>query len=192
MSNIVVFRVTGLSPLLVNNPAGMTRSDPNTVGTKKIPTPEEEAKAKLYVNADGNYYILSEAFRSSIIGKGGGASGRKMGKRSAISIVSGALFTVEPHAVLLDPDTWKPLKKYEIDTRRAVVQNQGVLRSRPMFPKWGVRIPLDLDQDFLQPNTVLELLNLSGKIAGVGDFRPQHKGAFGRYQCEIENGTGRK
>ena len=186
MSRIVVFKITGLSPLLCNNPASMGGRNESGVGMKRIPTPEEEAKGKVYLDADGSYYILSEAFRSSMIGKGGGASGRRIGKYTAISRCCAGVFTVEPRATLLDAKTLKPIKHYKIDTRRAVVQNQGVLRSRPMFENWAVRLPIEIDEDFITPNQVHDLLNMSGKVAGVGDFRPQRKGTFGRYIAEIE------
>jgi len=184
MSEMKVFRIIGISPLLTNNPSSMKRVDEG-IGTKKIPTPEDEAAAKLYRD-DNGFYILSEAFRSAIIGSGGGASGKKIGKFSAASRVSAGMFTVEPHATLLDPQTLKPLTTYQIDTRRAVVQRQGVLRSRPMFTPWAVRLPVEIDTDFVTANHILELLNLSGKIAGVGDFRPQRKGTFGRFKAELE------
>lgn len=186
MSEIVIFKITGISALLQNNPASMAMSQTEKVGIKKIDSPEEEAAKKVYRDEKGNFYILSDAFRASIIGKGGGASGRRIGKRSAISVCSGAIFSVEPRCILVDPETQKPLKKYEIDTRRVVVMGQGILRSRPMFPKWGTRLPFEIDTDFLTKEIVLELLNIAGKICGVGDYRPQKKGSFGRFKAELE------
>jgi hypothetical protein len=185
MSQIVVYKIYGLSPLLCNNPASMARAAEG-IAISKIPTPAAEAAAKVYKDEDGTFYILSEAFRSSIVGKGGGASGRKLGKFTAISRVCAGVFTVEPRATLLDAAKMKPIKEYTIDTRRAVVQQQGVLRSRPMFSNWSVRLPLEVDPDFVDPVILLELLNISGKVSGVGDFRPQRKGTFGRYRAEIE------
>lgn len=187
MSKIVVFKITGLSPLLTHNPASMKQSNSGKLGQKNIPTREEEAAAGCYKNEDGTFYIPSESFRQSIVGAGGGASGRRIGKKSASSIVCAGVFTTEVSCTLLSIDTDKPIKKYEIHTCRAVVQRQGVLRSRPMFKDWGCKLPLEIDEDFITPEIVLELLNISGKIAGVGDFRPQRKGTFGRYKAEIES-----
>jgi len=188
MSQIAVYKITAISPLLQNNPASMARSN-GDLGVKKIPTPDEESAQKVYRNEDGTFYILSEAFRSAIVGKGGAASGRKIGKRTAISACCAGLFTTETRCTLFDPDTEKPLKKYEIDTRRAVVQGQGVLRSRPMFPKWGLLLAFEIDEDWVTLQMVLELLNIAGKVAGVGDFRPQKKGSFGRFKAELVSAT---
>lgn len=186
MSKIVVFKIKGLSPLLQNNPASMSRSN-GSLGTKKIPKPEDEAAAKCYKDEEGHFYILSEAFRASIVGKGGAASGRRIGKFTASSRACAGIFTVEPRATLLDSKNGRPLKKYSIDTRRAVIQGQGVLRSRPCFQNWMVRLPLEIDEDFVTVDQVLELLNIAGKVAGVGDFRPQRRGSFGRFTAGIES-----
>lgn len=188
MSRIAVFKITGISPLLQNNPASMGGPAAN-LGMKKIPTPEEEAKSKVYKDEKGNFYLLSECFRSSIVGKGGSASGRKIGKRTAISACCAGVFTVEPRCILLEPKSGKPIKKYSIDTRRAVIQGNGVLRSRPMFPDWMVKLPLEIDEEWLTTDMVLELLNIAGKVSGVGDFRPQRKGSFGRFVAELESVT---
>ena len=50
------FKITGLFPLLTHSPAGMKQP---TAGPriKKIPSPEEEAQAGLYIDADGNFCI---------------------------------------------------------------------------------------------------------------------------------------
>lgn len=182
---VIKVKVTGLSALLCHNPAGMQSGAIKGVGAKKIPTPEEEAKAGLYIAADGNFYIHGESFRSSVIGRGGSASGRKIGKRSAISCVSAGFFILTEQAVLLDPKTMKPLRTYEIDSRRAVIQGNGVVRSRPKFPDWATVFTAEVDEDFVTVQIVMELLNIAGKVSGVGDFRPQCKGMFGRYAAEL-------
>lgn len=188
MSKIIVFKITGLSPLLTHNPASMQQSNQGKLGQKYIPKPEEEAAAGCYKNDDGTFGLPSEAFRQSIVGSGGGASGRRIGKKSAASIVCAGVFTTEVRCILLLPTTWKPIKKYEIYTCRAVLRGrEGILRSRPMFKDWGCKWPVEVDEDFITPEIVLDLLNISGKVAGVGDFRPQRKGTFGRYRAEIES-----
>jgi hypothetical protein len=183
-SIIQKFRFTGISPLLTHNPAAMEGRGETNVGIKKIPTPQAEAKAGLYVNKDGNFYIPGDAFRSAVIGKGGSASGRRLGKRSAISIMSAAFFNLTDKAVLAHPKTLKPLREYGIDTRRCVVQGNGVLRSRPLFPEWCCEVVFDLDLDFVSLAQVTELLKIAGKMSGVGDYRPQRKGPFGRFSVE--------
>jgi hypothetical protein len=184
-SVIVKFRFTGLSPLLTNNPAKMGGGRENGVAVKRIPMPEVEAKQGLYVNAEGNYFIRADAFRSAVIGKGGSASGRRIGKRSAISCVSAGFFLLKEEAILVHPKTKKRLDKYEIDARRVVVQGNGVTRCRPKFPEWSCEIVAEIDTDFVSLPQLTELLKIAGKVSGVGDYRPQRKGSFGRFTVEM-------
>lgn len=175
------FKVTGLLPLLTHNPAGMGAQS-NGPKTKKIPTKEEEAKQGLYIDADGNFCLPSMAFRSSFLN---GLKNKRIGKASAISVMQAAIFNVDEFCVLIDPDTEKPLTDYTIDSRRAIVQRQGITRNRPRFEKWGCYLNLDIDLDITQAEQVEENLNVAGQIIGVGDFRIERRGIFGRYKAEL-------
>jgi hypothetical protein len=180
--DIRTFRVTGKSPLLMNNGAAMRPADNTAVKTKKIPTPEEEAAAKVYKLDSGELYLPAIAFRSSLLG---GCIGRKIGKRAAKTYVSAGVFSVQTECILTDPPTNKPITEYHINTMRAVVQRNGVLRSRPEITEWQVDVQLEIDRDFLTPETVLELFNLAGKLVGIGDYRPEKTGPYGRYTVEL-------
>jgi hypothetical protein len=77
-------------------------------------------------------------------------------------------------------------KDYKIDVRRAVVQRQGILRARAWLPKWALSFGFEwetssLGEDFA--HTVFrELLTTLGERIGIGDFRPQTKGPFGKFR----------
>ncbi len=176
------FRIEGISPILMNNPESMQVGTASSLATKKIPTPEEEAAAKVYRAENGQLYIPSIAFRSSMIGPGGGASGRRVGKYTANSRCSAGVFTVEAESLLINAKTDEPITDYEVHSCRAVVQRNGVRRSRPIVHDWATDLVLEVDDDFISLDQVHELLNISGKVAGVMDFRPQKKGVFGRYR----------
>jgi len=186
-AKIVTFKITGLTPLLMHNPAAMLNKSDAGPGVKRIPTPEEEAERGLYRTADGQLYIPSGAFRSAIIGKGGSASGRKIGKFSANSRVAAGMFVVEERTLLIHAKTGKPLTDhdYEIDVRRAVIQGNGVLRARPKISDWSCLLALEIDEDFVTIDQVALLLNIAGKASGVLDYRPQCKGTFGRFVAEL-------
>lgn len=112
-------------------------------------------------------------------------SGKKVGKRGAKSIISASVFNVDDYCVILDAKTRKPLLKYEIDTRRAVVVKQGILRSRPKFEDWACELELEIDEDMIPVSLVLENLNEAGMLAGIGDYRINKGGPFGRYKVEL-------
>lgn len=173
------FRVWGDFPLLLHNPAQMRRNE--GVKQKKIPTPEEEAAAGLYL-VEGGFGIPSVAFRSALLN---GLKNKKVGKASAISVFQAAVFNVDEFCLLIDGEG-NPLLKYGIDTRRAVVQRQGILRSRPRFEKgWGCILELEIDVDMVSPEQVVEHLNVAGLVVGVGDFRIEKRGPFGRFHVEL-------
>lgn len=195
MSNVLaVFRITGLSPLLMHSPSAMNDKSAGGGGlnTKKIPTAEEEAARGVYRMPDGGPHpvgqlcIRGDAFRSSVLGKGGGASGRRVGKRTAIQCCSGGMFTTESWCPLIHPKTGEPINDYTINVMRVVIQGKdAVPRARPEIAEWACKLALDIDTDFVQVAMVLELLNISGKMAGVGDYRPQKRGPYGRFKAEL-------
>lgn len=183
---LFTYKITGISPILMNNPAAMAKPNGKKLATKQIPTPEEEAAAKVYRTESGQLYIPAVAFRSSIIGVRGGGSGKKIGKVAANNCVAAGAFTIETECPLYDPDTGEEIHEYEIHSCRAVVQRAGVIRSRPMIKRWGCDVVFEIDQDYITAQMMEELLNASGKVAGVMDYRPQCKGPFGRYSAEMK------
>jgi len=148
---------------------------------RKIPTPEDEAMAGLYVLEDGAYGMRGEAYRSALLN---GLKNKKVGRASAISVFQAAVFSVKEWVTLVDPKTKKPLKEYAVDSRRAIVQRQGVIRSRPRFEEWGAYVPLFIDTEMVSADQVLEHLNVAGRIIGVGDYRIEKRGMFGRFKAE--------
>lgn len=190
---VVTFVLRGKRPLLCKSPRSMVRSTAK-LGTKRIPTPEEEAEMGTYLDPEkkGRYMFPAIAVRNCMI-QAAKSSRLKFGKATAASILSAAVFLVEEFVPILDPKTMKPIKSYEIDVRRAVVQRQGVMRARPKFNSWALRVPLEVN-DSLADNLVdasLQILNSAGDIVGIGDFRVHKNGLFGQFDAEIErNGKG--
>ncbi|MDM7461540.1 MAG: hypothetical protein P3X24_007845 [bacterium] len=83
-----------------------------------------------------------------------------------------------------------PITEYAIDTRRVLVQRQGVMRSRPRIePPWALvgefEYDLGLGKDAQGPiavQLVLKALGFAGQIVGIGDYRPQKGGIHGKYE----------
>jgi hypothetical protein len=188
----VVYRITGVSPILQHNPQGMKRSnDGMTAAKKTYLSGEDEAEQGTYRNARRELIVPTIAFRSALLEA---CKGRKIGKVGAKTVVAGSVFPVETEAVLLDVKNEKPITKYEIHTCRAVVNDAGILRSRPMISNWCCDLPLEVDDEML-PNwesVVGELLNIAGKIVGVMDWRPEKLGTFGRFRAELAGGKKRR
>ena len=182
---LLTYRITGISPILQNNPAKMAGgADGGLKSGKKTYVPEVEAEAAVYRNDEGEIIVPSIAFRAALFRA---ATNRKIGKLSAKSAVSGSIFPVEHQVRLIDAKTGKPITKYKIHSCRAVVNKAGIIRVRPMIENWACDLVLEVDTEMI-PNTavITELLNIAGKIAGVMDWRPEKLGTFGRFTAALK------
>lgn len=181
---IVVFRITGRSPLLQNNPAAFIgKTEESGLGAgKKNYDDEVEARLRVYKDAAGGFCHPCEAFTKAMVKS---VAGKKFGKLFATAAIKGAVFIVEPFASILDADG-KPMTEYTIDRRSVVIGKSRILRCRPMWTGWTMRIPLEVDAAILSPEQVCDAMGLAGRIIGIGDYRPEKGGGFGRFSAEIE------
>ena len=175
------FKVRGLSPLLMHNPRGMLATPAGGLKTRSYPSPEEEAETAAYrLEGSGQLYLPSVCFRASLLR---GCVGRRVGKYGAATLMQAAVFTTSTECLLLDPKSGEPITDYKVFTTSVVPPKQGrIPRSRPLIQSWEVDLTLDIDNSFTTPKMVEELLDIAGRIAGVGDWRPGKKGEYGRYQ----------
>lgn|SRR5262245_56716340 len=68
----------------------------------------------------------------------------------------------------------------------AMVRNSGMnrapdVRTRPIFPKWGCTVTVQFVKNTLTERACANLLGAGGLIVGIGDWRPQKGGSFGRF-----------
>jgi hypothetical protein len=180
----MIVRVKGTYALLTHNPAGMVGTK-TARGQTKIPTPEEEATIGCYRDEEGNFALPGMAFRNSILAA---SSGYKQGKIFVQSKITSMMVLDELVTLINDDDS--PVASYEIDTRRALVQGNGIMRSRPKFNPWGARFTIEYDETLFDDEDMLRtIIADAGKRIGVGDYRPQKlkskgsglPGPFGRY-----------
>ena len=56
------------------------------------------------------------------------------------------------------------------------------VRTRPIFPKWACQVTIDYKTDPLTDNNILNLFAAAGAIVGMGDWRPQKGGPYGKFR----------
>lgn len=180
---IVIFRVSGMSPLLQNNPENFigVADESGLAAGKKVYNDEDEARLRLYLDPDGNHCHPTVAFTKAMVKA---VSGKKFGKVFATAALKGSVFVAEPFC-LIEDEKGKPLSKYTIDRRPVIVGKARVLRCRPCWSKWTMRVALEVDTAILDPSQVLDSLSLAGRIIGIGDYRPEKGGGFGRFTAAI-------
>lgn len=172
---VIKARIKGVGlGILLHNPAGMGQSN----GKKVIPTPGQEAAAGCYYMEDGKTLAIPgwNLFRSLV--KSG--MSYKDGKVAMSRVIAGGV-TIEP--AMLSFGT----KEYAIDTRRAVVQRQGILRSRPLLKNWTLDFDLLVNEEDVSPKafpTLRAICEDAGRRVGIGDFRIEKNGPFGKFVVE--------
>ena len=133
-----------------------------------------------YIDQEGNYFIPSEHFKQSFV-KGGGMVKGKVGSatKSMKNVVAVMWF--------INPEKIKFRKFDEVDTRSAVNRNvkARVIVHRPKWIDWTCSFNLMVDNDSLTIETIKSIIEYSGKYIGVGSYRPEHTGEYGRFEAEI-------
>lgn len=139
-------------------------------------TAREKAERRLYV-AGGKIGFPGNNIYSCII-----AGGRfiKLGKSKVTtrdsSLIPAGMW-VQDLFCPVTPQAW------EVDTRIAVNKNTKapVITHRPLFERWSLTFTLLVDMEMFDQRLVREILDLAGKRIGLGSFRPDRKGPFGRF-----------
>ena len=66
-----------------------------------------------------------------------------------------------------------------------VVQRARILRTRAKFDlPWAVTFTVDTDPDLVDKERLEGWLDIAGRRIGLGDWRPQKSGSFGRFSVE--------
>jgi hypothetical protein len=105
----------------------------------------------------------------------------KAGKKPVSSLIAGTL-RIEPFEVVCLDKNNKPIKKYEIDLRRVVIQRQGIIKARAVLPEWKARFTIVYDARFLNAKLLKDVLDDAGARIGILAYRPQKKGWFGTFE----------
>ena len=180
-------KLNGLTPLLMHNPVGsMTQPRGRGIERKVIPTPEEETKASRYLLPDGNMGVPASAILGSLLQ---GARGYRIGRRSATEVLAGAIVGKDGYFPLLRDG--KPIAgdDYTIDSRRAVIKRQGIIRNRAKIElPWQVEADFEFNSEIANIEQVKTALSNAGLTVGILDGRSKVKGSpsaglwFGKFE----------
>ena len=164
--------IKGVTPLLQNRFAGE-----ETVGTtkkKSETTKENDVEDTMYKLPDGKIYQPSDCIKQALIEAG---KAFKKG-RSNRSKVFASFVIVTPESIVHENQKWTT-------DRRAVVipSTRGrVMRNRCRFDEWSLKFQIQvLDDDEIDEKLLHDALEYAGSYVGIGDYRPQKKGMYGRF-----------
>jgi len=67
------------------------------------------------------------------------------------------------------------------DVRSVVVSQARVMAYRPKFSQWSLTVNFQYDENVLDENQIMQSLENAGQFIGIGGFRPEKGGPFGRF-----------
>ena len=177
----VNFRLRGLTPLLMHNPASMANTGPKVRLGKQQFDPKEDAQTSRYLLPDGNFYVPAVAVRNSLLG---GTKGMRAGKVALSSVFSGGVELMDEVFPLTD-DSGDPISgdNYTLDSRRVVIKGNGIIRSRARIElPWNVLCIFMIELDLVSGETLVMVAERAGRVVGLLDYRPAKSGWFGKYE----------
>jgi len=190
--------VTGVSPLLQNNPQTVDRFNKYSkamarINAKKTKRTDDdyhelqdiEVRAKLYFDDSLGVFVPATWVTSAI-----SANSFRTIKTSKADI-RGAVFATESKLALNYRDKAKVKKPEDIVGNGAFRINltlkQGqvrVVKAAPIFHDWSFSFLLEFDDKIIDPQSLQYVIEYSAKYGGFGDFRP----TFGRATAEVKHG----
>jgi hypothetical protein len=156
-------------------------ANPNKKVPKQARDPEREYRESLYVVAEENgqpavYGFPAMAFKKAMIA----AADRFVGLDRMGPTLGGAIQIESPDGELLPLlRTSKPLRR---EDSRGIQGKRSSLVYRAWFTEWEADIPLSYDADILGEEQVINLLARAGEQVGIGNWRSEKKGIFGRFE----------
>ena len=168
--------ITGITPILLHkfSQEDQAQIEKGTSRTGRRPTKEEAAEAAAYRLRSGNLGFPGENVKAAIRRA---AAFRRIGRRSAVPAFSGGVFIL-PEMLNFD------VRDYVIDERSVVIKaTRGrIMRYRPRLDNWKLCFSIQYDETLLPSDSLIrDVLADAGAKVGIGDFRPEKGGWFGRF-----------
>lgn len=179
----VKVKVMGRTPLLCNrftDEAAMTATaGTSTVGTGDRGTPREQAEKCLYTSVDGKTLVIpGPNFYRCIIDAG---KFFKNGKSKVTTQKSSLIpACVELEELELPIEHKEPWEVFSYPVR---IPSTGgrIIRHRAMFNDWILSFTLNVDTDIIAMELMRDIMDAAGRRIGLGDFRPDCKGPYGKF-----------
>jgi hypothetical protein len=183
--------VRGTVPLIVNafpQKAKQELKDRDANAPKKPHAkrdPEAEYQAALYRvpgEGDESYGLMAKGFKAGMVQIAKDLPGKE---------INGAFIMRQ---IFVEPDVGDLVRmktKSGWTRREDMVRVNGktpMVRYRPEFEDWEVKLRISYNADVLDAQGVINLLVMAGRRIGYGELRPEKGGTYGRYEV-VGEGT---
>jgi len=175
----ITFWIKGTAPMIQHawGEKGLTMMRMTTAERRKVKKvardPEAEAQSAIYRTEGGEYGIPAMAFKSAVIS----AAHKDIGIEK--TLIRKSLFVLcDDKNMVLPMETDEPIVREDIVR---VGMSQTDLRYRPEFRAWRVKVTVEVNADALTAKDVVNLVNIAGFGVGIGEWRPEKGGDYGRF-----------
>jgi hypothetical protein len=72
-----------------------------------------------------------------------------------------------------------------VDARSVVVGTSRLMRYRPKFSGWTAKVQIMFSPEMIEEADIIRAAENAGLFVGVGDYRPEKGGSFGRFAVEV-------
>ncbi|HUI24111.1 MAG TPA: hypothetical protein VLY82_06955 [Nitrososphaerales archaeon] len=190
--SVIQITVQGRSPYLMHHFGPKAEADVQTPGIRahrgERGTPREQAEEVVYRSKNGALYIPGGAMYRAIVDAGKfHKHGRNKLTTGSSSLVPSGLWLDEEDSIAIPLMLGeKPIVNYEVDGRAVFNAKVGarIMCFRPRIDKWEATFRLTVDDSFFTQGQVRDLVDDAGKKIGIGAFRVERKGPFGRFEVK--------
>lgn len=183
MSDLVIHtKIRGTAPLLCNRFTDAAQlkasagSGSSLTGDKG--TSLEQAEQRLYSDDQGRHVIPQPNVFRCFLDAGKFFKAGKSKITTQKSSLIPACLDIRGVTIPIQSSTgWKT------DTRPVRIPATGgrILCHRPCFDEWALEFTMSLDTSVIGEKLLREIVDTAGKRIGLGDFRPDTKGPFGKF-----------
>jgi hypothetical protein len=181
---VATVRIQGTSALLFhawNNEAVAEKAIAKKGSTAKK---TDNVESYLYRNPEGQICLPGQYLIGSLTDPRNGAAKYRQDPRSprksALDLFRAGVAALTELAPMIPVGKQTPATEWDyLDSRRVMVQRQGVTRVRPAFlAGWSTTVQIAcLTPEYISAADLLDTLTKAGQLVGVADFRP----TFGRF-----------
>ena len=174
----VSFTLIGDSPLIVHAWSEKAKREmldkqmKKATKAKEAKDPQADYEACFYKTEGGAYGFPAIGVKAAMISACRFADMKMTAARGAFHI------DCEMLEVIGDPRPREDMVRVGMGT--------ADIRYRPEFPAWRIPVTLKINASVISAEQVANLLNIAGFGVGIGEWRPERNGQYGRFHVAAE------
>jgi hypothetical protein len=184
----VEIEVTGISPLVVNKWSNKSiiqikeKQEHLQISPRKARNPKQECEDAIYYidKAKTRYGFKIMGFKRSMVEASTCVPEKKISKALVMRNITIADYLL-PDTPTMDLVEIKSSTPKMLTSNVTLGSGVGDLRYRPIFKKWSATLPFEYNETIISKQQILQLLALAGHHVGVGEWRNDKGGIYGRF-----------